>query len=630
MVQEVFGPEITERAFNENVQHIISDPFNAVIEIISNSWDSGAENVLITWPEERGEEVVIEDDGEGMTKEEFREIWPKISYNRLKFKGKEVEFRRKREGYREAYGCHGKGRHAPFCFAGSYTVETWKDGESSKFEIKRDKSNGFRIKELKVAPKEDSGTKLFFKLNENYRRPEEVKKEIGARFLTDPSFKIVVNGTNVKLTDLGSDYLEKIDCKIDEETVEILKIKAGTRSRNTHFHGVTWIIGRRRIKNTAWEMILDGRISKAKQYSYVVYADILKNELNETMSDFKKTDRSKEIQDKIISCIKKSVAHILAHERDEVKKSILTDHMVSLKEMSSVDQDEIGMFISGLQEARTTIHPADLKAATGVFINIKKSKSGLKFIHQLSKLNPEEIDNLSEMMDDWSVKEAKVVLDLIHSRLKLIEELEIKTNNPQTLELEELQPLFEKGLWIFGPEYESIEFTSNQSLTTVAISLLNKKGFKAKESRLRPDFVVLPDSTLSIHSCDKFNEDNESDDIDKILFIELKRGGHTISLTERTQVENYIDILIREGAISEGTRIDAYILGSTVVCNKVEAGELKNIHLIPMQYHRVLKKAERRLLNLRKKIEEVKKIKDEPTDPAIKETLAQTTLEEHN
>jgi hypothetical protein len=374
---------------------------------------------------------------------------------------------------------------------------------------------------------------------------------------------------------------------------------------------------------------LDGRLGKAKQYAYVVYSDILKNDLNENMRDFKKSDRSERIQNRIMDCIKNSVAKIMASERNEVKKNIIIDNLPGIKEMSSSDQDEVGNFISELQQSRTAIQPIDLKAATETFIKIKKSKSGLRFIHQLSKLDEEDIDILSKILDEWSIKEARVVLDLIHSRIKLIEELELKSNNPTTLELEELQPLFEKGLWIFGPEYESIEFTSNKGLATVAVDLLGKKGFKAKESRLRPDFVVLPDSTISIHSCDKFNEDNESDDIEKILFIELKRGGFKIDLNERTQAEKYINILIREGAISKGTKIESYVIGSTILCDEIVIGELKNIKIIPIQYHRIFKKAEKRLLNLRKKIEEAKKIKDEPTDVTIRESLDQTTLEDH-
>ena len=48
-------------------------------------------------------------------------------------------------------------------------------------------------------------------------------------------------------------------------------------------------------------------------------------------------------------------------------------------------------------------------------------------------------------------------------------------------ELHQLQPLFDRGLWIFGHDYESLDFTSNREMSTVI-----KKLFKEEEvSRLK-------------------------------------------------------------------------------------------------------------------------------------------------
>jgi hypothetical protein len=60
-----------------------------------------------------------------------------------------------------------------------------------------------------------------------------------------------------------------------------------------------------------------------------------------------------------------------------------------------------------------------------------------------------------------------------------------------------LQPLFERGLWMFGPEFESVEFTSNRSMTTVVRQFFERGGVDA--SRSRPDFVVLPDSSVGLY-----------------------------------------------------------------------------------------------------------------------------------
>ncbi len=40
---------------------------------------------------------------------------------------------------RTAYGRNGKGRHSLFCFSDEYWVETWKNGISSLFSVKRSK-----------------------------------------------------------------------------------------------------------------------------------------------------------------------------------------------------------------------------------------------------------------------------------------------------------------------------------------------------------------------------------------------------------------------------------------------------------------------------------------------------------
>ncbi len=637
MKQLTLVPKVTERAFKEHIHSIISNPIQAIVEIISNCWDAGAEEVLITWPEQPNEMVVIEDNGEGMSKKEFREIWPKMSYNRIASRGDYVEFRRKREGEREVYGKQGKGRHAPLCFANKYIIKTWKNWIPSEFEIVRNSEDGFKVfceedevqeqsNEKEIHDKSwDNGTQVSFKIVDNYRSPEQVIEELGSRFLTDPSFIIKVNGKQIELNDL-SEKVKTINCLIDGKNVEITQIKSSESSRNNNFHGVTWIIGKRRIKNTAWENLLDGRTNEARHYAFVVNASILKDELNDTLNDFKESKKAKQIEEKINKCIESSLSDIMAKKRIDLKKKIIQNNLINIKNMNPGDQDEVGQFISEIQKNRTVIQPSDLNAAVEAFINIKKSNSADRFFKQLAELDPEDIDGWSKIMDTWSLKQARLVLDLVRDRLKLIKELESKVNDPKTLELKELQPLFNRGLWIFGPKYEDIEFTSNKSLYTIAVDLLKKYDFKLENPNLRPDFIVSPKSTLSLYSCDRESpvEDGEPEGIDELLLIELKRGGSNIKIGDRSQAEEYVQNLIDGGVIDSSTRITAYILGSKVSCDAVDSKE-KQVKYIPMQYHRILNKAEKRMLNLRKKLRELD-IKDEPMDETINEVIKQQTL----
>ena len=56
----------------------------ALTEFIANAWDAGAHNVNITIPYEEHNEISVEDDGTGMSDEEFRSRWMTLSYDRQK------------------------------------------------------------------------------------------------------------------------------------------------------------------------------------------------------------------------------------------------------------------------------------------------------------------------------------------------------------------------------------------------------------------------------------------------------------------------------------------------------------------------------------------------------------------
>ena len=75
-----------------NNRSITSNNDIALTELVANAWDAGAHFVNITIPSEDHEEISIEDDGTGMSDEEFRSRWMTLSYDRQKRQGKEVTF----------------------------------------------------------------------------------------------------------------------------------------------------------------------------------------------------------------------------------------------------------------------------------------------------------------------------------------------------------------------------------------------------------------------------------------------------------------------------------------------------------------------------------------------------------
>src|SRR4051812_20909473 len=125
---ETKQPEQLSLSFEEtflehHAGHIIIDPKYAIVELVANSWDAGATNVEIVWPDLPYDNLLIRDNGIGMTKEEFSYRWSKLNYNRLLDQGKEVIYPKGKNGRnRIAFGKNGIGRHAMFCFCNEYIV----------------------------------------------------------------------------------------------------------------------------------------------------------------------------------------------------------------------------------------------------------------------------------------------------------------------------------------------------------------------------------------------------------------------------------------------------------------------------------------------------------------------------
>lgn len=220
--------------------------------------------------------------------------------------------------------------------------------------------------------------------------------------------------------------------------------------------------------------------------------------------------------------------------------------------------------------------------------------------------NDEHVPNanagaLRDILSRWPASMATLVLNEVECRLRLIAELRGKLDVVGIDEVHELQPLVARGLWMLGPEFESAEFTANAGMTRVIRKFL--KDPTAVGSRNRPDFVVLPDSSIGLYACPSYDAVHEVNGIKHLALIELKTTGTEIGDTERSQVVKYVKELRNHGCFKAHTKIDCYVLGEGIQRGEEEfwnAGPQTTITL--MRYDTLLEKAERRLLNLYQKI----------------------------
>lgn len=626
-IEEQLELEFGDNFLKHHAGQIITDQRFAIIELVANSWDAGSDFVSITWkPEEKI--FQIEDNGIGMTKDEFLHRWRTLSYNRLDEQGKEVIFPKNvRHRDRVAFGRNGIGRHAMFCFSDFYEIITIKDNELTHARITKSKGNKpFDIKILETKPSSGHGTTLKSDFKEITLLPEQkIMELIGSSFIADPEFKILVNKKEVQTTSL--EHLCKTSIlKLSEKENIVIKRYETEKGRTIKHNGVAWWVNTRLVGSIDWKGIegslLDGRSPIAKQYTYIVIADVLSDKVKPDWSGFYTDEYVVEIQKIVYRHISDDLGNLFYETRRDRKKEVLYNNRTSLNGLSAISKHNVSTFIDEIQTKCPTFGNSELQTTVEVLAKFEKSRSGYALLEKLAKLNPNDIDSLNQLLDEWTVEDAKKVLNELYYRLDLIKKLDELVENHTTDELHDLQPLFERGLWIFGPEFESISYISNRSLSTIVRDFFKTTTTQPLEKKSRrPDFVILPEASIGVYANDKFDDKHEVIGFGQVIIVELKKGGFEISDKEINQALSYAKELRKTGKVDKSTKIICYVLGSSISELDNEIMKVGEIEVIPRRYNTILKQANARTFNLLNQLEMNDKIKqfNEETNLEISE-----------
>jgi hypothetical protein len=119
---------------------------------------------------------------------------------------------------------------------------------------------------------------------------------------------------------------------------------------------------------------------------------------------------------------------------------------------------------------------------------------------------------------------------------------------------------------LFGPEFETNEYSSNVSLKN-AVNTVFKVQSKPEDYpnwRKRPDLLMLADSTLGAVALEEIDLRDGLASIRKVLLLELKKGDSQIGRKELNQAEEYIDAIRNSGCITGNFFTQSFVLGSRV------------------------------------------------------------------
>ncbi len=607
----------TDRFLSDVVGNkILKNPITAIVELVANAWDAGATKVNIKWPSLRDPQFSIVDNGHGMSVDEFKERWLTFSYDRSKKQGMSVDVVYDGAIYkRTVFGKNGKGRHAAFCFNSSYDVETKtsKDDISSRYNVTvGTKDNPINVDTVKAENCIRShGTGIFVKRSQNIEIPEKaIIEELGTRFLFDPFFEVYVNNHKVAFCDINKNKIDTI--VIDDQHIEILVIKTNQSDVTSKLHGIAWQVNGRLVGDFSWDcdLDIDRRTKEAKSLGFIVKAT--NKEKDNELKSFVLPDWSgfsseglKDLQNKVNLAISNYINMQNILQAKDTIDDMAQQRKQKLSQIGTVKTNKWKRTLYEIIVQCPSLSIKHLERLADIILKMEKSETKYRLIELLSQMSSNDYDNLSKILENWGIEAAKLVLDELEFRIKLINELERKINEATTDEVHELQPLFERGLWIFGPEFESIEYTSNKSIATV-IKHFMKCEEVSNVSRNRPDFVILPDGNCSnFYSRPYYDEHNEESGIERLVIVELKKPTVSINSEEKNQPWKYYKELKNKGVITTNTqRTIAYVLGRSIAAGEEGEIDFDSGRLIvrPMTYSVVVNRAKARLFKLYDKV----------------------------
>ncbi len=377
-------------------------------------------------------------------------------------------------------------------------------------------------------------------------------------------------------------------------------------------------------KGSGNEHLIDGRRIAAKRYIFIVKADCLENAVTPDWTTFFQTDNIyKIVFPKVQEKIKDYILDLYKVNREDTFKEIENIAKPILKNIGLVGREKWENFIITIQAECPSISQTDLEKVGKLLATLEQADSKYNIIGILANSTTEELENLNNVLKKWSINLAKVVLDEVEYRMRLVDKLQSRVINNLTDEVHELQPLFQRGLWIFGPEYETIEYTSNVGMTKVIQELFGKD---IKGTRSRPDFAILRDSSVGLYSFPLYDEDGGEVGVDRMTIVELKKPGVPLGNEEVNQSWKYVKELLNKGLLLKKSKVICFVLGSELIPFEAEKTTKMDGQVViqPLSYDIIIKRAKSRLLNL------FEKVKNAPylEDSRIKEYLRENEQKE--
>ena len=512
-----FEIKIDLNVLNHLGMSLYSNTPAVLTEIISNAWDADAKNVDITLDVEKGE-VIIKDDGHGMSKDEIINRFLKVGYARRE------HGRAKSDNLnRQVMGRKGIGKLAMFSLANKIQVYSYKKGEEPQaFEVDVKElqecikgTRNYIANSIPIPENLPYGTTIkLFELKKAIDRTQSyLRKRIARRFsIIGPNhnFTVKINGTDINPSD--RDFLSDLEFlwEFGPSDPERVKSCVNLTQKNTlsniivfegnevQVSGYIGSVGRPsqlkkdpEISNNTITVISNGRVfeedillefGSAKVFTNYLVGEIVADFLDDNEKPDMATSSRQKLQQNdprypvLKSFLERSLQQIdkdwdkWRREKgiDEVKQNTpaVSDWLNSLKkhERDSAEKllGKVNTFrFSGDEEEQKNARKTVLKNTVLAFERLR-IQDNLDALDKISNLQSENFKDVFASVNDI---EASMFYEITSQRLKVIEKFQ-KITDDNELERAVQMYLYDH-LWLLDPSWERVTGSSvmEQTLT---------------------------------------------------------------------------------------------------------------------------------------------------------------------
>lgn len=588
------------------------DKASAVVaELIANSYDADADHVWIELPlatelasmdrktgksHDNGYEIVVRDDGHGMTPAEAREFYLKVGRDRREHVEQGA---RSREKDRPVMGRKGIGKLAPFGICTKIEVRSSGGDEvpdsgylTTHFfldfdEIVQDTDEQIVLDkgELDATYQSAPGTTIVLSsfLPKRVPNSETFHRQVATRFaLADPNFEIRVRDT--RQTPPVDTAVEQFQVPIDEETKLVVDSRpittedgetlvatgwiamAKTSYKNEELAGVR-IYARGKIVATTRDFEQPAGFTGEYHVRSYLVGEIVADWLDEDQGDdLIRTDRQSILWDSDRgralrewgAALIKEVARLSAGPRRKSKREQFMEKAQLEERATDRFGDEavveaavkLGEMIGGFAAEDELDDPEYVDGLAEIILTLAPHQALVEAFRQVSHQPDATIDQLITLFGKTRVAEMASYSQIASVRVQAIKELQEVINKPGVTE-PDLQHLIASAPWLIRPDWTVL--TENQSLKVFRDQFVVywKSRFGAdidvaiSYERKRPDFTLVHHGQM-------------------LHVVEIKAPGHAFSADDYDRLQNYVTAFIEffgqhqtiVAAFSEGWEID--------------------------------------------------------------------------